>query len=255
MSAEWTPDLEKLLSQAREHEVALCEVDEAELMAVGWVPPSRGPGTRPFEGTGVVEGGERLVQRGLAVRTDTDAVTAAGPLLDYVTLVSSPQRIHVGSWLSYVDPPGRGVCYHRRVTPLRDRGVAVVERADVPEDQPGDQPVPITIVVLAVETLIDELTELAWRQPASPQESEAGGSESIYLGPDRTLANLPSVLNHQWGAERAVLTWRTLSIFARRAPGDWLGRSRQVYSSTKPKHYRIHLRRRLAAPEPPLRGA
>lgn len=256
--------LRELLERACAAEVPLCTVDEAQLLAIGWIAPSRGHGVPPFVGQaaphdfpGLADAQQRLLDAGLAQRGASDtpaAMTATGALRDYLDLCVS-HRLQPSTWSSWARTGAPQAAWvGRRMTAVREAPVAVLERFEVPAAARADEPLPITISLAGVVLVAEELTALAYRAPSDATErASAPGTESVFVGPDRKDPTFPSVLRHDWDQPTAVLQWRYYSLFHRRYPGDWVGRARQVIPRLTPDQYRKHVLRRLRVPEPPLR--
>lgn len=258
------PDrLRELVDGATVAERRLCDVDEAALLVVGWLPtPGRGPvgfagGASPHDFPGSEPARQRLLDAGLAVRgaSDTPAeMTSVGALRDYLDLVVG-YRLQTSQWVSYPhDAPGPAARLARRITPLRDTGVAVMERMAVPPAADPNEPLGIEISLMPISAVADEISGLAYRDPGSAAErSTASATESVLVGPDRKNPAFPSVLVHRWDEATAVLQWRSLSLFGRRYPGERVGRTKLVQPLVKPPQYRDHVLLRLRCPEPALR--
>lgn len=255
-------DLADLVHAARTAEVPLCQVDEAGLLAVGWVPPARAAGSRfagsaaPTAFPGLAQAQERLVAAGLARRAMTDLpveLTPTGRLADYLVLVSR-DRLATATWVNGTagEQTGEraGGWRVRRLTLLRSAPVVVVERvaSDVPDPA---QPLPVAIVLAGVEAVADELVALAFRPPVQASERQsAAGTESLYVGPDRKAAEVPSLLVHRWDEPTGELRWRRMSLFARRTERDRLGgRVPLTLPRVTPADYRAHLLSRMSAAE------
>lgn len=256
------PDrLRALLDRAFAEEVPLCAVDEAQLLAVGWLPPSRGNGPPQFVGqasphdfVGLPAAQQRLLDAGLAVRGASDtpaAMTATGALRDYLDLCVR-HRLQTSSWGQWARTGlATTARVGRRLTPVRGTAVAVVERFEVPAAVSADESLPVLISLDTVDRIAVQLAELAYRAPADDAErASAPGTECVFIGPDRKDPAFPSVLVHDWDRPTGELRWRHLSLFHRRYPGDWLGRAPQRLPRLKPDQYRAHVARRLQAPEP-----
>lgn len=257
-------DLADLVRAARTAEVPLCQVDEAELLAVGWVPPARAAGSRfagsaaPTAFPGLAQAQDHLVAAGLARRSMTDLpveLTPTGRLADYLVLVSR-DRLATATWVQETtgEQTGEqtGGWLVRRLTLLRSAPVVVLERvaSDVPDPA---RPLPVAVVLAGVEAVADELVALAFRPPAQAGERQsATGTGSLYVGPDRKAAEIPSLLLHRWDEPTGELRWRRMSLFARRTERDRLGgRVPLTLPRVTPADYRAHLLTRMTTPEPP----
>lgn len=239
MSAPLPPHLVRLIEQARAGgRAALGRLPEVELVGAGW------PGLTYLAAPD-------------APRPPTDALTAArtagegGLLGDYLTLVLRHHRL-LGSWVQRPQRPnGESAVAVRRLTvlDLDPADVVVVERLD----RPGG-PAVVELELRRLPDLVAELTELAYRAPASPAERAATpGTDSVYTGPDRRTPNVPSRLVHDWDAPTAELGAWAYSLLGRRADGDWVARRPMTVRRAAPALYAKHLRRRLGRRQPPPR--
>lgn len=257
MSEPLTGHLQALVDSAP---VDLCTVDEAQLLAVGWLGPSRGSGmtfagaSSPHDFAGLPAAQQRLLDSGLAVMGSTDspaAMSAAGALRDYLELVTL--RLQTASWISWPhDGPATSARLVRRVTPVRGTGTAVLERMDVPEAADPNDPLTVEMSLTTLERAAAELAELAFRDSVTDAErSAARGVESVFVGPDRNDGAYPSRLIRLWGKPKAVLYWYHLSLFGRRSAKGLVGRTGHAGPVTQDQ-YRKHLVKRLQVPEPPI---
>jgi hypothetical protein len=268
MSAPDAADrLVELLARARAATVMIGTVDEAQLLAVGWIPPARGASEQylgaatPYDFPGLAAAQQALLAAGLGRRgaSDTPAeLSATGGLRDYLDLVRD-HRLQTSNWICWIPdartPVPRLV---RRITTIGPIGeaaaapVALIERMAVPAPTQPQTALGIEIVLAPVEDVAAELAGLAYREPTEAERAAGEGLEAVLIGPDRALPNVPSRLVRGWDSRTATLRWRSLTLFGRRAPGERLARKALTVHRLRPDGYRDHVRRRLLVPEPRL---
>lgn len=252
-------ELDDLLARACTAPVPLATVDEAQLLAVGWLPPARGAGEQyagsrsPHDFPGLAAAQDALLAAGLATlgARDTPAeLSAAGGLRTYLDLVGQ-HRLQTSNWQCWIPDAATPVDrLARRLTVVRGGEVVVVERTTVPAPPQPERPLPVEIALVPLDGVLAELAGLAYRAPTPAERAYGPRLRAVFVGPDRALADFPSLLERDWDAATATLRWRSMSLFGRRAPGEKLARNALTVRRLTSDGYRDHLRRRLLTPEP-----
>ena len=186
----------------------VCEVDEAEVRAVGYTPQPRGEDAAAFpqalaafDDPVVVEAGSRLVQRGLALPEPTSrwAVQASGALLAWFGGVVRAGR---GQLLVSVrrGPSADVLCQRRRVFLVPGSTVTLVESTDVPLGA-GASPLPVRIEAVRDDVVVADLVADLFA-PLDPGEQLTLDLTGLFAhAPARCVADHESVgrLTHGHG--------------------------------------------------------